>query len=214
MANVLEDAQRLYNEGRWPEVIQAIEQALGNLTEDREIAEANRIKGWSWYYIGIKGSPEEKNISLDRSKACFEVALVKTLDRGGKISIMNGLPLTMWNLGEKKKAWEINNQAIEEFPEEPSVWNTRSILCRWAKDFNQSVEVCEKVYETAITREEYRIAGHGKHNKADALNELGWKEMAREEYKAAIVLYRKFEEVTGESAAFHIEGVEKKLANL
>jgi len=36
----------------------------------------------------------------------------------------------------------------------------------------------------------------------------------KQEYEKAIELYKKYERVTGESAKFHIEGVQKKLSDL
>lgn len=214
MAKVLENAQRLYDDGKWTETIGLLNENIPKLTSEEDVAEAVRIKGWCFYYIGIKGPEEEKREALGLSRDMFDLALKKTSDTKKKLSIFNGLPLSLWILGEKKQAWQVSNQAIKEFPDEPSVWNTRSILCRWAKNFKESEKVCEKVYETALAKGDYRTAGHGKHNKADALKELGWIGAAREEYNRAIELYGKFEEVTGQSAKFHIEGVEKKLANL
>jgi len=103
------------------------------------------------------------------------------------------------------------DQAVKEFPDEPSIWNTRSILCRWAKNFEQAVNICEKVYITALARRDYRTAGHGKQNRADALRELGRVEEAKINYAAAIGLYKDFEKESGQSVAPHIEGATKKL---
>ena len=167
---VLAEAQKLYNEGKWPESNLLIDGLT--IAEDEEMAEARRLRGWNYYYIGTKGL-DDKQASLGRSKAAFQYALSITSDKKKKISIMNGLPLTFWVLGEQEWAWHLSDRAIEEFPDEPSVWNTRSILFRWAKDFKGSVEVCEQVYEKAMLKDDYRTAGNAKQNKADALKELG-----------------------------------------
>lgn len=212
MEKFLEDAQKLYNEGKWEESERLIDEILPRLQIDEEIAEAYRLKGWNRYYLGTKGLSEKREENLQRSKAAFNVALGKTKDRKKRISAANGLPLTLWILGEAEKvaAWTVSDKAIEEFPDEPSVWNTRSILFRWAKDFEVSAKVCEIVYERALAKGDYRTAGNAKQNKADALKELGQIQEARNEYAAAIGLYGQFEEVTGQSAKFHIEGVKKK----
>ncbi len=213
MGQFLEDAQELYNKGKWPESNQLIDKNFVNLTTTEETAEANRLQGWNWYYIGIKGL-DNKQVSLEMSKAAFQAALSRSSDSKKRTSILNGLPLSLWILGEQKEAWQVSDQAVKEFPDEPSIWNTRSILCRWAKDFKKSIEVCEKTYETSLARQDYRTAGHAKQNRADALKELGRTEEARQEYQRANELYGHFEEITGQSAKFHIEGVEKKLASL
>ena len=214
MAEGLGRAQELYNEGKWAEALGIIDKNLKFLTTDAEIAEANRIKGWSYYYLGIKGSAEKKVENLQKSKDVFQAALEKGSEEKIRISVMNGLPLTLWILGQNDNAWDVSDQAVQEFPDIPSIWNTRSILCRWVRNFKESVKVCEKVYQTALAKGDYRTAGHGKHNRADALKELGKIKKARREYNKAIELYKKFEKATGQSAKFHIEGVEKKIANL
>ncbi|PIR01872.1 MAG: hypothetical protein CO031_00460 [Candidatus Nealsonbacteria bacterium CG_4_9_14_0_2_um_filter_37_38] len=214
MAEVLEKAQKLYNDGKWQEAVTLLNESLSDLTKTEDIAEALRLKGWCFYYIGIKGPEEEKMEALRLSRNMFDVASRETSDAKKKLSIFNGLPLSLWILGDRNEAWRVSDQAVQGFPDEPSVWNTRSILCRWAKNFEESVKVCEKVYETALYRKDYRTAGHGKHNRADALKELGRTEEAKNDYAAAIGLYKDFEKETVQSAKFHIEGVEKKLLNL
>ena len=213
MPEILEVAQKLYNEGKWKEAVIIIDDALPDLKEPENIAEAFRLKGWSRYYIGTKGL-DDKQTSLQMSVKDFLTALDRTSESKVRISVLNGLPLSLWVLGEKDKAWQTSDHAIKEFPDEPSVWNTRAILCRWAKDFEQSVEVCEKVYVTALNSVDYRTAGHGKHNKADALKELNRIKEAEDEYAAAVGLYRKFEKTTGQSAKFHIDAVEKKMLEI
>lgn len=212
---VLEKAQYLYNQGQWQEAIDTIDGLLPTLVPGSEIeAEALRIKGWSYYYLGIKGPAEKKMDNLMKAKFAFEVVVKNAQEKETRISAMNGLPLVLWILEKKDEAWQISDEATEEFPDTPSVWNTRSILCRWAQDYEKAVEVCEKVYEIAIQNKEYRTAGHGKHNKADALVKLGRAKEAKKEYEEAMELYKKSEEVTGESAIIHIEGVKKKLVEL
>ncbi|MFH1423894.1 MAG: hypothetical protein ABIG29_03030 [Candidatus Nealsonbacteria bacterium] len=209
IGKVLAEAQKLYDEGKWRDSNSLIDLNESSLTTDEEIAEACRLRGWNWYYIGTKGL-HDKQIGLQMSKEAFKQALDRTSDSKKKISILNGLPLSLWILEEQEEAWRISDKAIKEFPEEPSVWNTRSILFRWAKDFKGSVEVCEKVYEKALLKGDYRTAGHAKQNKADALKELGRNREAMDEYLEAIALYRQFEKATGQSAEFHIAGVRKK----
>jgi len=211
---ILDRARQLYNEGKWQEAIQLIDKNASTFVTGEDIAEAGRLKGWSYYYLGIKGPQETKETNLLFAKREFEMALEKAEIDKTKISILNGLPLVIWILGKKEEAWQISNKATEEYPNEPTVWNTRGILCRWAQDYKEAVGVGEKVYETALQKKDYRTAGHGKHNKADALVKLGRVEEARKEYEKAIELYKKHEEVTTESAVVHIEGVRKKIADL
>lgn len=220
---ILEDAQKLYNEGKWADAIVLLSGSnLEALVDNEEIAEANRIKGWSWYYLGIKGPADKKEESLQRSKDTFQLGWEKTKDKKKQTSILNGLPLTLWILGEKVRAWEVSNRAIEDFPDEPSVWNTRSILARWAEDFKESVRVCKKVYETAWAKEEYRTAGHGQQNLGDAyilmisgsrnpLRRIALVVKALIAYNRARGCYVIFEKKTGEKATIHYEAATKKL---
>jgi len=214
MTKVLEDAQKLYNEGKWPEAVQLIGNNMADMDKEEEVAEAARIRGWCFYYMGIKGPEEEKQEMLKFSRGMFELALDKSADEKKRLSAFNGLPLPLWILGEREKAWEVSDRAVKEFPGEPSIWNTRSILCRWVKDFEQAIEICEKVYVTALARKDYRTAGHGKQNRGDALKELGRIEEAKNDYAVAIDLYKDFEKESGQSATPHIEGATKKLKSV
>lgn len=214
MVKFLEEAQRLYNEGKWSEAVNLIGKNIVSLSNKEDMAEAARIRGWCFYYMGIKGPEEKKQEMLNFSRSAFEFVLNESSDEKRRLSAFNGLPLPLWILGENEKAWEVSDRAAKEFSAEPSVWNTRSILCRWAKDFEQAVEICEKVYITALQRMDYRTAGHGKQNRGDALKELGRVEEAKLDYAAAVGLYKDFEKESGQSAAPHIEGATKKLAGI
>ncbi|MFH1780536.1 MAG: hypothetical protein ABH841_00785 [Candidatus Nealsonbacteria bacterium] len=206
---VLAEAHGLYNEGKWHEAMTLLNNSNHGFGVE-EMAEAYRLKGWCLYYIGIKGPAEEKREKLELAREKFDGVFLLTSDEKKLISAFNGLPLVYWILDEQKQAWRMSDQAIEAFPDEPSVWNTRSILFRWAKDFKGSAEVCEQVYKKALLKGDYRTAGNAKQNKADALKELSLIRDAKNEYAQAIGLYKQFESATGQSAKFHIEGVKKK----
>ncbi|UZE93451.1 MAG: tetratricopeptide repeat protein [Candidatus Nealsonbacteria bacterium] len=219
---ILKSAKELYNKGKWNEVINIIDTFFVSF-EDNDIAEANRIKGWSYYYKGIKGPEEEKNINIQNAVNSFKIALSllrklllseKEKAKDTEVSAKNGLALSLWILGKKEEAKIESLKATEKFPQEPSIWNIRAILYRWAKDFEESVKICEKVYETAIKKKDFRTAGHGKHNRADALKELGKLGEAKKDYQEALKLYKKYEKESGESAKFHIDKVEEKISNL
>jgi len=214
MVKFLEEAQKLYNEGKWFEAVSLIGEKMVNLTNKEETAEVVRIRGWCFYYMGIKGQEEKKQEMLNFSRNAFEFVLKESSDGKRRLSAFNGLPLPLWILEERERAWEVSDRAVREFPDEPSVWNTRGILCRWAKDFKQAIEICEKVYITALARKDYRTAGHGKQNRGDALKELGRFLEAKTDYAAAIGLYKNFEEESGQSATPHIEGATKKLTGI
>lgn len=214
---LLNRAGKLYDEGKWQEAVQLIESrtfgAFSFVGED--LAEAKRIMGWSYYYLAIKEGPEDqKTDNLHKAANAFRDSFNGTRDNKKRISITNGLPLVLWVQGEKNDAMEISEDAIKEFPDIPSIWNTRSILLRWGGGHQESVGVCQKVYETATVKEDFKTAGHGKHNKADALVKLERTDEAKKEYKIAIGLYRLHEETTGESAKFHIDGARGKLRAL
>ena len=208
---LIKQAQKLYNEKKWKEAVHILTSFVPETDEDE--AKAKRIEAWSFYYLGIKGSKAMKIANLLEAKRLFEIVLEKGQIEE-KISAFNGLPLVLWILGEKKEAWKTSKQAIKEFPNIPSVWNTRGILCRWAKRFKEAVEVGEKVWETALKDKDFRTAGHGKQNKADALVQLKRTQDAKEEYQKAKSLYQRYQRISGKSARLHIESVEKKLSGL
>lgn len=204
----IERARQFYNEKEWKTAIEILEPIVKNL-KAQEKAEASRILGWSFYYLGIKGPEDEKMENLRKAKDGFETALKEVFyKQATRISALNGLPLTLWILEEKDRAWEISDKATEEFPDVSSVWNTRSILCRWGGKFEEALKVYDKVYETALEKGDLRTAGHGAQNLGDTL----LKE-AEKAYKKAVMLYKEHGK-TGESASFHIESVEKKLTKL
>lgn len=209
---IIEDAQELYNKGRWQEAIEMLNKLKSH--NEEEVAEANRIKGWSYYYLAIKGDKSLKSENLEKAEEYFKLSSIGAKEDKTKISVLNGLPLALWILGKKSEAWEINDKAINIFPETPSIWNTRGIICRWAKNFNEAVEVGQRVFETAVKVKDFRTAGHGKQNKADALVQLGKTEKAKKEYQDAIQLYKDHQQISGQSAEFHLESVRKKLSSL
>jgi len=212
MTSFLVEAQKLYSEGKWEAAVYLIDSEMVKFTEKEEVAEGSRIKGWSFYYMAIKGDESSKKNFLEFSRGSFKIVLRESLEKSTRISALNGLPLVLWILGETKEAWEVSSRAVKEFPDEPSAWNTRSILCRWGKDFEQAVEVCNEVYSKALSRGDLRTAGHAKQNRGDALRELGRIEEAKLDYATAIGFYRDFERESGQSMVPHIEGATKKLA--
>lgn len=212
MSTKLEKAQQLYNDKEWEESVKLL---AGFKSDDaEEMAEAARLNGWNLYYLAINGPEEAKIDTLEGSKEWFICALEKTADDKKKVSALSGLPLALWILDEGEEAWRVNNQAIADFPDEPSIWNTRSILYRWSGYFELAANICERTYASALKQGDLRMAGHAKHNRGDDLNKLGRHKEAKDEYAAAIGLYKDYQRRTGHSAQFHIEAVDKKLKKL
>lgn len=215
-ADILKKSQEDYSGGNYAESAKRIETNKYAFVEKSDIAEAYRLLGWDYYYLGIKGPPAGKISNLLKSTAAFEKALraVPVLEEKKEMSIYNGLPLPLWILGKRDKAMKISKEATHIFPKEPSVWNTRSILLKWKKDFWEAVSVCSMVSKTAIEKGDYLTAGHGQQNKGDALKEAGDNVAALPEYELAKTYYQKHEETSGKSAKPHIDSVEKKIAVL
>jgi len=221
-AQGLEAAQKAYDEGKWQKAIDIAERIIESVSRndaDEPLADdvfaALRIIAWSRYYLAIKGSPDEKTANLEYAHNAFKALLRENyIPDAEEVSAYNGFPLVLWLLGNKDDALAISNKAIAKFPDTPSIWNTRGILCRWAEDYEEAVRTGERVFETASKRKEYLMAGHGKHNKGDALVKLGRKEEAKKEYAKALELYRQHQDVTNKKATVHIDGVTKKLADL
>ncbi|MBL7142111.1 MAG: tetratricopeptide repeat protein [Candidatus Pacebacteria bacterium] len=210
---ILKLAKKLYADGKYDESVALIKKNKVSLTGKEEIAEANRILGWDYYYISIKGPVATRKGNLKLAELSFREAL-NTRNKSRKISCLNGLPLALWLLDKKPETWSVINKAVASFSEEPSVWNTKAITLRREGRFAESVQVCEKVHKTALAKGDLRTAGHAKQNKADALREIGETRRAKTEYRTAIKLYERSQKETGLSAKFHISGVEEKLSAL
>ena len=217
-AETLKKAQDLYTKGDWAGAVSIID-AQRFFPDKEDLAEACRILGLSYYYLGIKGPETDKFANLKKSKEVFERTLSLTLDNKRKMSAMNGLPLVLWILGELKsfyhlEALKVSEQATQLFPDEPSVWNTRSIIMRWSGNDKESVDVCDQVYWTARAKGDWLTAGHGQQNRGDALKKLGNNADAIVAYRMSRTCYRKHEEISGKSATAHIESANKKMADL
>jgi len=202
--NILEEARDLYENKEWQKVIDLLESNIDILSEKWR-KEAFRLLGWSYYYKAIKGPAEEKKEQLEKAVKNWYRCTGKKV----RLSAMNGLPLALYILGDKKKAYFINSNARQDYPDEPSVDNTLLILLRWDGKFNESVEVAERVYEKAMRKGDFRTAGHGKHNQGDALMKLGRTEEALESYREAEKMYSQ-----AESGGFHLEAVKKKIKEI
>ncbi|MCK5413306.1 MAG: hypothetical protein KAI57_02920 [Candidatus Pacebacteria bacterium] len=214
--NLLEKAENLRNQkdGGWNKAIKLLDVDVIPFVMGDVLAKALNTRGWALYYSAIKDfrdSEVNKIATCIEAESSLRTALENTKDRDILISVYNCLPLVLWIQGKQDEAWKISEEAISKFDEVPSVWNTVSILCRWAKLNEKSIEVCERVYQTALAIEDFRTAGHGKHNQGDAFKELGRKEEAEKAYKEAEKLYLQFEHVSGQKATVHLKGIKNKL---
>jgi len=214
--NLLERAESLRNQGDggWNKAIELLEADVIPCVMGDVLAEALKIKGWALYYRAIKdfgGSEDDKIKTCQEAEDVLRKSLINTEDRDILISVYNCLPLVLWIQGKQNDAWQISDEATAKFSEVPSVWNTAGILCRWANLDEKSIEVCEKVYQTAFDIKDFRTAGHGKHNQGDALKKLGRKDEAKRAYKEAEKLYLQFEVASGQKAIIHLTGIVRKL---
>jgi hypothetical protein len=87
---IIKNAQKLYNEEKWQEAIDLIDKSLTTHNE-QIVAEGNRIKGWCYYYIGIKGDEKEKTENLEKAEEHFRLASLKTNKKESVVSVLDGL---------------------------------------------------------------------------------------------------------------------------
>ncbi len=211
----LDKARRLYHEGAWKEAISLLNRFPHRSFVPRNIvASMDIVEGWSWYYLGIKGASFPRRGRLEQSRRAFERASQNAVDKGNRVSVLNGLPLVLWHLGDRIQSWKYSDQAIDQYQDDPSVWDIRALLLQWDRYPETSAAFFEKAYELAIEEGDYRTAAHTRKNEAGLLRETGRMEEAGRLYQEALELYRKAQEATGESAGFHIDDVEQELANL
>jgi len=136
----LENAEKLYRQGKYREAIYAID--LATISQSTVIlkwerAEAARIKAWASYYLAIKGDPNNKIGNAGDAVLYAKDVIAYAEDNKQRLSAYNVLPLALWISGDEDGAWIASDEALREFPNEPSAWNTRGILARWKKDYDQ-----------------------------------------------------------------------------
>lgn len=167
--NILEEAKDLYDDEKWQQSIDLLESNIDILIAEAR-QEAFRRFGWNYYHLGIKAITETRKQELLKKAVDNWYRCTGTEVR---LSAMNGLPLALYILGEKEKAFSVNDMARQDYPDEPSVDNTRVILYRWNGQSKQLAEAAQRVYEKGRAKGDFRTAGHGKHNQGDTLMELG-----------------------------------------
>ncbi|HNR80863.1 MAG TPA: hypothetical protein PLB38_04240 [bacterium] len=212
MKESLKRADDLYRQGKYQEAYDLAVPCDQKL-DPEGCAEACRIRAWAKYYIAIKGNPEEKIRNAGHAAGYASVVSI-SIDPKRRLSAYNVLPLALWISGNQSGAWEASDEALQEFPEEPSAWNTRGILARWAKDYEQGVIIGDRVTDRSVARGDFLTAGHGQQNKGDALRALGRIGEAHTAYEEALKRYRQHEHSSGKSATPHIVNAEKKLAEV
>lgn len=131
----IKKAEELFKKAKWQKTINLIDEST--TSDEQIIAEGNRFKGWSYYYLGIKGDEQKKRENLEKAEECFRLALIKMEKEESVVSILNGLPLVLYAQGKKSEAWRINDKSIYKFPEAPSLWDTRNALHLLTKSSNQ-----------------------------------------------------------------------------
>lgn len=212
MMKKLEEAEKLYRRGEYQKAYDLASPEKTTTLE--EFGEACRIRAWTLYYLAIKGDDKNKLSNARDAVVYAEDVIIYAEDNKQRLSAYNVLPLALWISGNEREAWMANDEALEEFYDEPSAWNTRSILARWAKDYEQGVIIGDRVTEIAVARGDFLTAGHGEQNKGDSLRVLGQISEACTAYRQALKQYRQHELITGNSATPHIASVEKKLAEI
>lgn len=213
----------MYNDGKYQAAIDLLDEAENR--EDcaviEEAVESCRIKAWCYYYLAIKGDKGESKEIIDKMK---KVRAGTAIMFGGDVlcanqfpkkvlSAYNVLPLAEWVMGYKRMAWHYSDIAVLKFPDEASAWGTRGNLMKWAGNFEGSIEVFDKVTETALMDLDFRNAGHGQQNKGDSLYKLRRFGGAREAYANALKLYGWYE-FRGGKATAHIQSTQNKLDQL
>ncbi|MCE2463359.1 MAG: tetratricopeptide repeat protein [Dehalococcoidia bacterium] len=215
MQRELDKARRLYHEGAWKEAISLLNRFPHRSFVPRNIvASMDIVEGWSWYYLGIKGARFRRRGRVEQSRRAFERASQNAVDKRNKVSVLNGLPLVLWHLGDRIQSWKYSDQATDQYQDEPSVWDIRAILLQLDRYPETSLAFFEKAYELAMEEGDHRTAAHTRKNEAGLLRETGRVEESGRLYQEALELYRKSQESAGESARFHIDDVEQELASL
>lgn len=210
MMKKLEEAEKLYRRGEYQKAYDLASPEKTTTLE--EFGEACRIRAWALYYLAIKGDDKNKLSNARDAVVYAEDVIAFSEDNRQRLSAYNVLPIALWIVGEEFEAWQASDEALEEFPDEISAWNTRGILSRWAKDYEQGVLIGHTVGEKSKLKGDFLTAGHGYQNEGDALRALGRLSEACVAYRRALKQYCQHELSTGNSATPHIASVEKKLA--
>ena len=212
---MLDTAHLLYRDGAWQEALDMLTGFPSRPFIPRwAAAEMDAIEGWCWYHLGMNGAFLAKRRRLQRSRRAFAQALTGPSDRGRRTWALNGISLVLWQLGEKLEAWQINDYAVREFEDAPTLMCTRAILFRWNKETDTSARFSELACEKAMAGGDYLTAGRAKSNMAALMDSLGRREEAEKSYREALILYEKSQDATGESARFYIGEAEREIAGL
>lgn len=239
LIEVLREADKAYNEKRYLDARNLISSRKEEFIKAGMGAVALRRWAWAAYYLGNEGNPQwkkwiiENPVFYEEATKVGEEALSYEADSTVRVSILNVLPLsTRWTRDEKgefkrQKAYLWSDRGIEEAKASgkpdliASALNTRNILLREDKKFEEAKKGCQEVFAVSLLAGDFRTAGHGKQNEGDTIrmeieetkDETKKKELHREAliaYRIAQAMYNLFERVTGEKATAHYESAGRK----
>jgi len=239
LTEALKEAERAYNEKRYLDARNLIKSRKDEFIKGGMGAVALRRWAWAAYYLGNEGNPEWKEgiikepIFYEESARIGEEALSYEADSTIRVSVLNVLPLaSRWTKDEKgefkrREAYRWSDQGIEEARASgkpdliSSTQNTRNVLLREDKEFDEAKRGCQEVFTASILAEDFRTAGHGKQNEGDTIrlkieeidDEARKKELHREAliaYRTAQAMYALSERVSGEKATAHYQSAGRK----
>lgn len=246
MIAVLEKADVAYGKKRYLDSRDLIRRNKNNFIAIDGNTLVLALKRWQYaaYFMGNEGNPRWKDWIIDNpifyeeSVAVGEEAIKKFIQLAEveiRISVLNALALaTRWTKDTEKKfrrqqSYSWSDQAILESKtscrlDQVSVaLNTRSILLREDKRFDEAVRDCQEVFENSSLTSDFITAGHGKQNEGDTYR-LMIKEIHDEQeiaklhlkactaYKIAQAMYALCERISGKEVTAHYESAGRKAA--
>jgi tetratricopeptide (TPR) repeat protein len=181
-----------------------------------------RLLGWCNYYLGKKNLRELKHIGNEARKAFIKVLQIGQ-SRIDIDSALNGLSLVYYYLlNEPKKAFRVKEKTINKVHNKAQLLNTQGLLKRDEGQIIEALNTFSDAYNEARMTKDYRTSGHALNNKARTLMLLFLKLELKNELKKEILTlfekakieYHEYEKSTGDSANFHLDGIEEQIRDL
>lgn len=214
----LRDEEELYNSKQWAEAIDVLKNKYkGKKLNYLQESKLQRLMGWCYYYLGLKKIENPKEMGEKARKSFIKVLRIGY--QKDVISALSGLPLVYFYLiKDSKKAFKTMEKAVDK-EEVGSILNTQGLLKREEGLILDALSIFSESSNIAMKENDFRTSGNALNNKARTLMKLlplieskkELKKDIRKLFNKALNDYKKYEEITGESAKFHIVDVYRKI---
>ena len=224
---ILDEARELYNLGKWMEAREKLSGLRDEELTKEQLSKKYRVVGWSLYYIGKKNIENPKKMGEEAAESFEKVIELGILEDVN--SVLAGLPLVyQYLLGDTQKAIEVAKKRVEEAPDNRTkavALNSLGCMQRDSGLILDALRTFNKAQKIIRKTGDHRTFGHILNNRAVTLMKIvpylrtsacreKFKKEIKITFELALAKYGQFEEISGQSAQFHKEGIREKLKEL